>query len=153
MSFCEKLHPSERGLEIIEKHHTLTFMPTAFFLWELLSFSPESGNIRKFSPCWLSQQSPFISVQKGFVYVLELGGLRCFSYWFVSGTEATGSVRIPSHLLSFVILQPRRKRKKRMMTWKSWKLGQEPCNHSSPSWKKDFGYLFWVQMCFVEEKA
>lgn len=123
MSFCEKLHPSERGLEMLGKYLTWTFMPTAFFLWELLFFSTQevSGSFSK---------ALFTSAQKDFMYFLSTAGLRCFMYWFVSGTE--GSVRIPTHLLSFVILQPRRKRKKRMMTWKSWKLGQEPCNHSSP---------------------
>lgn len=47
MSFCEKLHPSERGLEITEKHHTLTFMPTAFFLWELLVFFPSQWDYQE----------------------------------------------------------------------------------------------------------
>lgn len=48
-----------RGLEITEKYLTLTFLPAAFLLCELLSFSPQSGNTRKVSPRWLFQERTF----------------------------------------------------------------------------------------------
>lgn len=133
MSFCQKLHPSERALEITEKYHTSTSMPTAFFLWELFCLSTQSGTIREFSPCWLFQHSTFYFSSERFsvFFCPQLAWGASFPGLSVAQRPLV-SVRIASHLFSFVILQPRRKKKKRMMTWKSWKLGQEPCNHSSP---------------------
>lgn len=154
MSFCQKLHPSERGLEIMEKYHTSTSMPTAFFLWELFCLSTQSGTIREFSPCWLFQHSTFyFSSERFSVFFVHnwpevLHFLVCQwhrGHWFLSGLPLTCS------LLRFCSQEERRRR-----GWwheRAGSLGRSHVTTAAPGWKKDFGYLFRVQMCFVEKKA
>lgn len=130
MSFYKKLHSSETGLEIMEKYHTWTFMAAALPVGAVV-FLHSEWDCQKFSPCLLFQPLllQFKKVLCIFWSQLALGA--SFTALPVA-QRPLGSIKIPTHFSSFVILQPRRKRKKRMMTWKSWKLGQEPCNHSSP---------------------
>lgn len=135
MSFCKKLHPSERGLEAwkLRKNIHLNFpgtLPSSCVSCCL--FPLKVGTSGSLAHAGSFSKAPFTSGPKGFVYFFcpHLALSASFTGW--SGAQRPlGSVKIATHLFSFVVLQPRRKKKKRMMTWKSWKLGQEPCNHSS----------------------
>lgn len=143
------------------------------FLWEAASLWKRLGNVGKISHLnfhahcllpvgavvffhsgsfWLFQQSTFyFSIKRFYVFFCPQLALGASCTGLSVAQRVLSGFPLTCSLLWLYSQEERGRR-----GWwheRAGSLGRNHVTTAAPGWKKDFGYLFWVQMCFVEEKV